>query len=225
VRLLVLENEVELKNLARAGWIKSLAPDRWRNADVVQGRIRQLLAAATTHNAEQMANALALTSARIRQLTIEGRLKTVSKSKYDRDTTTRDYVVYLRELNTTANQSTSESRVRDARASEIEIRTAERTRRLITLDEALESNAAVCGTVRTEFGALAARFTRDLVLRREIEKAVNDSLARIAARLVEEAAALEAGGAAAEAVADGDAGPVGGEQSQLSGVVTDPGPA
>jgi len=211
VRLLLVADEAELKRLARAGWIKSIGPDRWRTADIVQGRIKQLLALATTYNAEQMAGALALTHQRVRQLTVEGRLK-AEKGKYDRDGTTRDYVVYLRELNTVASQSTSESRVREARAAEIEVRTAERTRRLITLDEALESNAFVCGTVRTEFGALAARFTRDLALRRDIEKAVNESLACIAARLNQEAAALETGRAADEAVTDDDAGPVGGGQ-------------
>jgi hypothetical protein len=76
-----------------------------------------------------------------------GRLKPATKGKYDRGGTTRDYVVYLREQNTVANQSTSESRVREARAAEIEVRTAERTRRLITLEEALEptlSSAATC---------------------------------------------------------------------------------
>lgn len=225
VRLLLVENAAELKRLARAGWISPLGPDRWRIADIVQGRIKQLIAQATTYNAVQMAGALALTNQRVRQLTAEGRIKTTSKGKYDRDATTRDYVVYLRELNTTANLSTSESRVREARAADIEVRTAERTRRLIELDEALESNAVVCGFVRTEFGALAARFTRDLGLRREIEKAVNGCLARIAARLNAEAATLEAGGAVADAVADDDAGSVGGEQPQLSGVVANSGAA
>src|SRR5262245_46298178 len=200
VRLLVLGDESELNRLARAGWVKPIGADRWRTAAIVQGRIKQLLALATTYNAGQMAGALALTDQRVRQLTAEGRLKTVAKNKYDRDATTRDYVIWLRDLNKLANMSTSESRVREARAAEIEIRTAERTRRLITLDEALESNAIVCGFVRTEFGALPARFTRDLALRRDIEKAVNDTLARIADRLNEEAAALEAGRTADEAV-------------------------
>jgi hypothetical protein len=161
----------------------------------------------------QMAGALALTAPRVRQLTAEGRLKVASKGKYDRDGTTRDYVVYLREQNTAASMSTSESRVREARAAEIEIRTAERTRRLILLEEALESNAALCGFVRTEFGALPARFTRDLNMRRTIEKDVNDSFARIAARLNEEAAALRAGRVPDDAVPDDDTGPVGGGES------------
>jgi hypothetical protein len=46
-----------------------------------------------------MAGALALTDQRVRQLTVEGRLKTVAKGKYDRDATARDYVVWLRDLN------------------------------------------------------------------------------------------------------------------------------
>src|SRR3954468_12441671 len=64
MRLLLVENEAELKGLARAGWIKPIALDRWRTADIVQGRIKQLAALGTTYNAEQMAGALALTSQR-----------------------------------------------------------------------------------------------------------------------------------------------------------------
>src|SRR4051812_16119094 len=224
MRLLLVENEAELKSLARAGWIKPVAPARGRTADIVQGRIKQLIALASSYSAPQMAGVLALTSVRVRQLTVEGRLK-AEKGKYDRDATTRDYVVYLREQNTAASQSTSESRVREARAAEIEIRTAERTRRLIWLDEAVESIVLFCGYVRTEFGGLAARITRDLVLRQDIEKAVNGSLARIANRLEQEAAALRTGRAAAEAFADADPGRVGGAQPQLSGDGINSGPA
>jgi hypothetical protein len=218
VWLLLLNDPAELKGLVRAGWFQAIGPDRWKVSTIVQGRIRALLLAVSKYTGPQMANALGLGIERVRILTNEGVLKQSGKGKYDRDETTRNYVTWLRDQNRLANKTTSEGRVRDARATEIEIRTAERSRRLITLDEAQESNAIVCGTVRTEFGGFAARFTRDLALRRDIEKAVNESLARIADRLNAEALALATGRRADDAVADDDTGPMGEEQSQLSAI-------
>lgn len=220
--LLLLETPDELKRMVREGWFKPLAPDRWRIISIVHGRIRALMALAQVYDAGQLANALGITRERIRQLTLDGVLKTVGPKKYNRDQATRDFVHWQRDQNRHADKSTSESRVRDARAAEIEIRTAERTRRLITLDEALDSNAMLCGIVRTELGGLAARVTRDLALRRDIEKAVNDSLARIAHWLNAEAESLEVGRDADDAVADDDAGPMGGAQSQLPANGRDP---
>lgn len=225
MRLILLDDRQELRSLSRAGWFKQLAPDRWKMIDLVHGRIKALLELATTYTAEQIGNAFGITRQRVQQLTAEGVLKPVRKGRYDRDQATRDYVSWLRDQNRLANKQTSEGRVRDARATEIEIRTAERSRRLITLDEALDSNATLCGFVRTEFGGLAASVTRDLTLRREIEKAVNERFARIADRLVQEAANLETGGNADEAVADDDAGPVGEAQPQLSTVSSSAGSA
>lgn len=214
-RLLLLDDPGELKRLSQHGWFRPIAPNKWFVVDLVHGRIKQLVALASTYGAPQMAGVLALTAVRVRQLTDEGILKTVAKGRYNRDDTARDYINWLRGQNKLANRTTSESRVREARATEIEIRTAERTRELISLDEALESNALLVGYVRTEFGGLAARITRDLTLRREIEKAVNGSLARIADRLNEEAENLAAGRVADEAVADDAAGRVGEAQPEL----------
>jgi hypothetical protein len=54
--------------------------------------------------------------------------------------------------------------------------------------------------VRTEMGGVAARVTRDLALRRVIEKAINDALGRIVERLRRESAALRSGNQATDAV-------------------------
>jgi hypothetical protein len=216
VRLLLLDDEAELKSLARAGWIRPIAPGRWRTADIVQGRIKQLLALTTTYNAEQMAEALALTHQRVRQLTVEGRLKTVSKGKYDRDATTRDYVVYLREQNTVANQSTSESRVREARAQEIELRTQQRLFQLVPRAVYEDMIDTFAGSVRSEFAGLPAASTRDLPMRRIIEREVNARLRRIAEQAMAQALRLEAMGHADDAVGADGARPVGGGEPDLS---------
>jgi hypothetical protein len=215
--LLILDG-TEFKALAKAARIKPVAPDRWRVVDIVHARIRSLIEAATYYSTPRMAEAFGISHQRVAQLNAEGVLQYAGKNKYHRDDTTRAYTGWQRQQTTSKHRSTSESRVREARATEIEIRTAERSRHLIAIDEALESNAAVCGYVRTEFGGLAARITRDLALRRDIEKAVNDSFARIAGRLAEEARNLETGRAPVDAVADDAAGRMGEGEPKLPAI-------
>lgn len=205
----------EFKTLVRLSRVKETAPGRWRIADVVRARIKALIVQASFYTTPAMAKALGISDERVRQLMNEGVLKQSAYNKFHRDDTTRAYASMLRDQRHLVNRTTSESRVRDARATEIEMRTAERSRKLIPLDEALESNASVCGAVRTEFGGLAARVTRDLVLRREIEKAVNDCFARIANRLAEEGRRLATGGDADDAVTDDAAGSMGEDESAL----------
>ena len=188
-------------------------------------RLRNVVEAATYYSTPRMARALGISDERVRQLTAEGVLRYAGKNKYNRDATTRRYCAWQRDESRLAARRGPESRVREARAIEIEMRTAERARRLIATEEALESNAAVCGFVRTEFGGLAARVTRDLVLRRDIEKAVNNSFARIASRCVEEARNLETGGATFDADADDAAGSMGEDESALPAVVGNTGSA
>ncbi len=218
VSLLLFDSAGDLGALVRGGWVKPIGPDQWDVRTLVQGRIRALIEAGTFHPTVQMSGALGLSAARVRALTAEGVITQAANNKYNRDQTTRDFCAWQRDQNRVRNRASSEGRVRDARATEIEIRTAERARNLVTVEEALESNALVCGMVRTEFAGLAARVTRDLALRRDIEKAVNDSLVRIADRLIAEAANLEAGRDADEAVAADVAGPMGSSEPELSPV-------
>lgn len=215
--LLILDG-AGFKAMIRAGRVKPVAPDRWRIADIVRARIKSLIEAATYYTTPHMAEAFGISHQRVAQLRDEGVLHYDGKNRFHRDDTTRAYTAWQRAQDRRAKTTTSESRVRDARATEIEIRTAERSRQLIAIDEALESNATICGYVRTEFGGLAARVTRDLPLRRDIEKAVNDSLARIATRLVEEAANLETGRVPVDAVADDAAGSMGETESALPAI-------
>jgi len=60
-------------------------------------------------------------------------------------------------------------------------------------------NDTIVGLVRIEMGGVPARCTRDLILRRAIEKAINDGLSRIVARLANEVSALRKGYPAPEA--------------------------
>jgi hypothetical protein len=95
--------------------------------------------------------------------------------------------------------------LRDAKARVVEMQLAERARDLIRYNEAETALDTVVGMVRTEMGGVAARVTRDLVMRRAIEKAINEGLTRVVDRLSEEITALRKGDGAAGAVEDFDA--------------------
>jgi hypothetical protein len=84
--------------------------------------------------------------------------------------------------------------VQAARAREIELRTAQRAGLLIETDEAFAILDDVFGMLRSDLGGLPATVTRDLEIRREIEKGVNEILNRTAKRLSLRAQALRANG-------------------------------
>lgn len=128
------------------------------------------------------------------------------------------YNGYIRWLTDEARRTTkvqAESRVRDARAREIELRIAEHEGRLIERTDMEEVVDEYAGTMRSELAGLAARVTRDLTIRRTIEQAIDEILARVAANLRQALARLQASAGADGAVADPNAGQMGGEESNL----------
>jgi hypothetical protein len=112
----------------------------------------------------------------------------------------RGYISFLRADERRSSKSAGEFRLRDAKAKVVEMQLAERAHELIAYDEAETALETVVGLVRTEMGGVAARVTRDLGLRRSIEKAINDGLARVVARLAKEVVALRSGDGATGAV-------------------------
>lgn len=91
------------------------------------------------------------------------------------------YIRFLTDEGRRATKVQAESRVRDARAREIELRIAEREKRLIEITDMEEVIDEFSGMLRAELSGLPARVTRDLVLRRTIERAIDDILTRLAA--------------------------------------------
>jgi len=156
----------------------------------------------TTADASQL---LALTEARLRALENDGWIERIGPNQWPLVATMQGYLGFLRADGRRTSKSAAESRVRDARAREIEIRVAERIRRLIQIDDALETLDAVCGAVRTELAGLPARITRDLSIRNKIEQEANESLTRIADRFEQEADTLRKGGEATATLAPSDA--------------------
>lgn len=90
-------------------------------------------------------------------------------------------------------KSVGAARLNELRIRRLEIANAEKTRELIPLDDAQHAIDTLCGLVRTEFGALPQRATRELAGQRRLEAEIDVSLHRIAAKLREQAAILESG--------------------------------
>ena len=103
------------------------------------------------------------------------------------------YLRYLKDDERRSAKSAADSRVRDARALEIELRIAERTRDLIPLEDALADMAELAASVRSELAGLPARLTRIIDERQKIESEVDGVLSRLSERATEKAAALGAG--------------------------------
>jgi hypothetical protein len=95
----------------------------------------------------------------------------------------RGYIRSVKESASKQTKSAADSRVRDARAQEIEMRNDERMRKLIPIEDATAVLDHLCGVVNEQLNSLPARITRDIPLRREIEAKVNGAKAEIAKAL------------------------------------------
>lgn len=102
------------------------------------------------------------------------------KGRYNLQAIARGVVGHFEAALTRATKTASDNKVKDARAREIELRIAERERKLVPLESALGLINEICGLVRQNLDGLAARCTRDLELRRTIEKETDAALVRIA---------------------------------------------
>lgn len=109
-----------------------------------------------------------------------------------------------------AKKAPVETPAQAAKAREIELRIAERTRELIPLVEAEAAIDDLVGMVRTELSGIPAAVTGDRDLRDKIRTGLDGALERVAQRLAKHAQALRSGGAALEAEPEDEPGPMGG---------------
>jgi hypothetical protein len=121
---------------------------------------------------------------RINELVRDGVIKPPpTPNKWPVIETVRAYTAHLK---TTGNvrkataKSAADARLRDAKAIEVELRNAKRTRELIHIDEAVAGLEAAVGLFRSELSGLPAPFTRDLRQRR----AWNDTRMTVSAALL-----------------------------------------
>jgi hypothetical protein len=213
--LLLIDNPAELKRLERAGAFAQAAPGKYWIKDIVQGFVRWTRSNALITDTATIANCFGVTGARVGQLVRDGWFKPTDRGHYNWVEACSGYIKFLRDENRTTSKQASDSRIRDAKARDIEVRTAQRLGRLVPLDVYEEMIDNIAGMVRSEFAGLATTCTRDLTLRRIIEREVNARLRRIAEQAMAEAVRLEADGRVDDAIRADRARPVGGGKQDV----------
>ena len=140
---------------------------------------------------ETAARLLMISAERVRQLIKDGYIPRPVPGRTTLVGAVQGYIRFRDDADRRATKSASANRVTDARASEIELRLAERRREVIPREEAEAANAFVVGLVNEELNGLPARLTRDVPTRRKYEAEVDGSKARIAKALADAAEHLE----------------------------------
>jgi hypothetical protein len=215
--LLLMEHPDELKKLQRAGYIKPIGADSWRLADLIRGFAKSARDNSMMTDSATLARCWGMTASRVSQFVAQGWLKPAGrKAQYNWFDACQGYVRWLRDEDRKTSKSASDSRMRDAKAREIEIRTQQRLSRLVPLDVYDEMIDGFAGVVRSEFAGLAATCTRDLTQRRIIEREVHARLRRIAEHALAQAIRLETVRGADDAIGGDGARPLGGGKSHLS---------
>ncbi len=134
---------------------------------------------------------------RLAQIERAGFIKRITRNAWFPVETLAGLVRFYRDGNRRGPRSAADARWRTARAREIEIRTAERERKLVKIDDATEALEDITGIFLTEISSLPASVTRDFVLRRQIEERIFEIRERISNRLEAQARSLQESGKAA----------------------------
>jgi len=142
--------------------------------------------------ATELAAHLIMSRQRVRQLTAEGVLIARADGRYDFDENRARYIPFLRDTKRSA-RTDADAGLRVMKARQIELKIAEDEGRLIELDEALAFDDELVGMFRTALAGYPARITRDLELRRTIERVNDELLTELANALAENCRAHEAG--------------------------------
>jgi len=144
---------------------------------------------------EMAARLLMVSGERVRQLVKAGYIaKPAARGRYNLVAVVQGYIRFLKDEERRTSKSAADSRVRDARAREIEMRNDERMRKLIPAEDATAALDYLAGQVGEALGSIPARVTRDIELRRTIEAEVNAAKETIAKALAASADVVEKGG-------------------------------
>lgn len=168
VMLLMLDKTSQLHALEEAGAFRPIVRDRYWIKEVVQGYIKHLREHQFDTDTNTLASCWGMTASRISGLCNAGWFKPLPgkyRGKYNWIEACGGYIKFLRDEDRRSSKSAADSRIKDAKARDIETRTQQRLGRLIPLDVYEEMIDNITGIVRTEFAGLAAASTRDLTMR------------------------------------------------------------
>lgn len=148
---------------------------------------------------------LKITPQWVRQLAAQGWYKPIARDRWNLVEVVQGYIDSLKDENRRSAKSAAESRVRDARAAEIERRLAREDRGLIALDEAVRFVDLISGDFLQSIGGLPARITRVPRERQRIESICDAERLRLSDLYAERRQTLRTGRPAAEADDEDDA--------------------
>lgn len=147
-----------------------------------------------------------VTPRRIQQLAKDGWFKAKGRGKWSLVEVVQGYIDFLADERARNSKVAAGSRLSDARAREIEIRTARLDRQVIDLDEATPLFDQLAGEFMQSLGGLPARITRVPRERQRIEAIIDGERQRISDRFAKIANTLATGIDDDEAGGEGDAG-------------------
>lgn len=128
---------------------------------------------------------LDLSRQRIGQLVDDGVLHRLPDGSFDLNACRRAYIRWLRRDDGRAATAEVDRRMRDLKGDELQLRIEERSKALITEARAaaVEVSETYGGQLRADLGALPARLTNDLALRRKFQDGIDDAF-RAASRRI-----------------------------------------
>lgn len=161
---------------------------------------------AGTISTAQAARLLMVTEDWVRQLSRNGYIAKAARDRYNLVTAVQGYIRFLKDEERRSSKNAADSRVRDARAAEIERRMAREDRKLVDIDEAMAVFDDMSGEMLSFVNGLPAMITRNTGERRRIADIVDQARGRLVARFAESLRVLQAGHPAADADEEDDTG-------------------
>ncbi len=152
---------------------------------------------------QALARHIDVSQPRIAQFVRDGTFQRLKNGKLDLDDCRIRYIRWLRDDSRKSTAAQAQSRLRDVRTREVEMRIAREEGRIVEMESVEAVVSDVLGTFRSELASLPAACTRDLALRATIEKQVNGAIDRCRERFEKAELALRTGG---EVVLDGEEG-------------------
>lgn len=136
----------------------------------------------------------------VQKLAKDGWIPKAERGRYSLIGVVQGYINFLKDEARRASKSAADSRVRDARAREIELRVARQQADLIAYAEHVAILDEIIGHIRAEMDGAPARITRDLTVRQELQGIIHDCLDKASRRLQQAAEEHAAFGSALAAL-------------------------
>jgi hypothetical protein len=145
---------------------------------------------AGTISLETCAKLLKLTPRRVNQLEAAGVIPKAARGRYVTVAVVHAYIAHLHESSEDTPKSKAANRIQNARATEIELRTARELDSLICLDEAVGYLTETVADLREDFGGFGKMLSGDVAFQRKIDLEIADIFRRVSERIAVEAAQL-----------------------------------